>query len=185
MTEDEFTYKNLRNAHQLEKRFSPLSDLEPSFYMRARKYISMLESMKEEVSPSQSKILESEIKNARLTLERIYELREKKITSAALSKVRGGNPDIKKLLPAEHELFEELVRILTAFRNKIMHGEKEVEKIPKDTRGILLIKEDIPTFVGTDMKRYHLKKNDVISMGEDMYKTLEKRGVGERINLQV
>jgi len=193
LAEEEFTYKNLRNVHQIEKKFAPLSEIEPSFYAKARHYIERLEKLKDGIPPSQQKIIDNEIKNAKQTLERIYELRERKIVLAALSKVRGGNPDAKKFLPEEKQLFDEMVKMLLASRNRIMFGKKENDRnneifIANKTdeespRYVALIREDIPTFVGTDMKKYSLRKNDVVSLQKEIYEALKKRGVGEEINI--
>ena len=59
---------------------------------------------------------------------------------------------------------------------------KEPEKESQENnKPILMITEDIPEFVGTDAKNYHLRKGDVISIPPDMEEMLSKRGVAKKI----
>ena len=44
------------------------------------------------------------------------------------------------------------------------------------------INQDIPEFIGTDGKKYNLKKNDIISLQYNMCNMLIKRGVAEKVN---
>ena len=67
-------------------------------------------------------IPEEEIQTIKRIIDNIYEQREKKIMKAALSKVRGGRPDLKNLLDVEKNLFDSTLDILmqshTRFFNK-------------------------------------------------------------------
>jgi len=187
--EEDFTYKDLRKIHQVERKSPSLSSIDFSFYERARKYIGNLEEMiSKERNFQKRRFLEDELKNALQTFNDIYELREKKIVQAALSKVRGGSPDLKNLIPEERDLFDKMVENLSLFREKLLLGkvEEKKEEVEKETikKQVILIKEDIPTFVGTDMRKYSLKKGDVVSVDENLCLTLEKRGVGERVQLE-
>jgi DNA replication initiation complex subunit (GINS family) len=46
---------------------------------------------------------------------------------------------------------------------------------------IVLVLEDLPEFVGMDMKTYRLRRNDVVSLSKDMAEVLLKRGVAREI----
>ncbi len=189
MTEEEFTYKDLRKIHQLEKKSSTLIPIDSKLYGKAKEYIKRLEDSLEGKQEYKKKLLLDEIKNSRQILMEIYEYREKKIVLAALSKIRGGDPDIRNMLEKEKELFDELIEILTKRRKNLFSNptntptEKRSNQLKRNNT-IVLIKKDIPTFIGTDMKRYRLRKNDVISLPDEIYDTLKKRGVLETVKMK-
>ena len=54
------------------------------------------------------------------------------------------------------------------------------EKIPNE-HSIARVTEDIPQFVGMDMKTYSLRKDDVVTLSEEMKTPLLKRKVIEPI----
>ena len=213
--EDEFTYRDLRTVHQMEKRMPNLTSIDKMFYRKAGSYISKLEESLENTESSRKRrIIEDELRSAKQTLNGIYELREKKIVLSALSKMRGGNPDLKYMLEEEREIFDEIIECLDQGRKKILlwqktnEGKEKEEYTPENTesikenlespddsaeveiqedqeeredRCIAIIDEDIPTFVGPNMKRYSLRKNDIVSLPKEIYAILEMRGVARRV----
>ncbi|HID25253.1 MAG TPA: DNA replication complex GINS family protein [Thermoplasmata archaeon] len=213
MVDDEFTYKDLRRIHHLEKHSAVPTPIETSFYSKIRGYIKKLEYLIDEVeSLEKRELVEDELKNAKQAFQGIYELREKKIVQASLSKVRGGSPNPKNLIGEEKKLFDALVENLKEARRRIL-VEVDKEKPSEDVnhedvvetkekegsqgkiaegvnqtrhpnegdRSIIMVKEDIPTFVGTDMRQYRLRQGDVVSLPHEMGETLKKRGVAEKI----
>ncbi|HHH79286.1 MAG TPA: DNA replication complex GINS family protein [Thermoplasmatales archaeon] len=209
MNDDDLSYKDLRRLHQLEKRSSAIAQLRNDFYIKVMDYIKELEQILDNAdSPQKRKLIEDELKNARQAFREIYELREKKIVLAALSKVRGGNPDLRNLIHEETVLFEMLVDVLKTARDNTLIDKKtedsspqtyetepinkkvdekeanhheEVKKEDNEERTVVLMKKNLPTFVGINMKRYTLRENDVISMPLNMGETLEKRGAAEKV----
>jgi DNA replication factor GINS len=154
------------------------------------------EDVKKEEDPKKIKLFNEEIQNTKKIAFNIYELREKKIVTAALSTVRGGKPDLKNLLDVEKKLFDSLVREITASRRETLEGEKIEESREDEPREgkrkidvkrtvnvnpIVLVLEDLPEFVGMDMKTYRLRRNDVVSLSKDMAEVLLKRGVAREI----
>ena len=67
--------------------------------------IEVKSPVKKEENNDRVKLFQEEIKNIEKLATSIYELREKKIVQAALSKVRGGKPDLKNALMLEKRLF--------------------------------------------------------------------------------
>jgi len=49
----------------------------------------------------------------------------------------------------------------------------------------LRITKDVPPFVGADMKKYSLKKEDIITMPEDTANILLKRGAAEEVKADI
>ena len=57
-------------------------------------------------------------------------------------------------------------------------GKKNIEP---NTHTIVRVTQDTPEFVGTDMKTYTLRKDDILTFPEEMSEPLMKRGVVKRI----
>lgn len=194
-------YKTLRHIQQQEHSSPGFSKLEPEFYTLLNKYIKLLEteSTKEEHSQKQQ-IIQEEIQKIKKISVNIYELREKKIVQAALSTVRGARPDLKNLLENELALYTNLVEQITEVRKIILEEQPiapqsstpslsqssqqpSTHQIPPETKHppnknpIVRVLEDTPDFVGTDLKTYSLKKEDVLTIPPEMSVPLQKRGV--------
>jgi len=200
MDEEEFSYKTLRKIQQNEKKSPTLTVIPHSFYSDVSEYINDLKqrAAKEDIEKRKTMLLD-EISNMEKILKNIYEQREKKIVYAVISKSRGGTPSLKQLLGPEHELFDgiyaELQRIRTIIfeENKPVPPLKEplktsktakdnsVQPINEVSQSIILMTQDIPCFIGTDSRTYHLHKGDVLSIPEDMASMLKQRKVAEPI----
>lgn len=195
--ENEINYRYLRKIQQNEKNSPKLSALDFDFYQSVINYIKDLEKRyKNDNSEQKQKILNEEIINTKKIIENIYEMREKKIINAALSKARGGEPDTKQLLENEKNLYNQITDMLKENRINLIEkksinqkknkkfikkvDEKEQTKVKK-FNPIIVIKEDLPEFVGTDTKKYLLKKNDIISISPDICKILNKRDICKKI----
>lgn len=195
METNEINYKSLRRIQQLEKTSPLFTKIDVNFYYKLSEYLKNLESVAEQEKNLQKiKLFNDEIQNTKKIAFSIYELREKKIVQAALSKIRGGKPDLKNVLEVEKNLYESLVEQIILSRKKILE-EKPVE-IKKDkpkaetlskeeNKGninpVVRVLEDIPEFVGTDMRTYSLRKNDVLTISKEMSEPLVKRGVVKQI----
>jgi DNA replication initiation complex subunit (GINS family) len=198
MEEQEISYQLLRKIQETEKKAPTLTELYPEFYESLSEYLQKLEDRAEQESSNQKEMLiKEEIQNLKKIAIGIYELREKKIILAAISNVRGGTPDLKNMVNQETELYESVLDIMKNTRKNFLkiqenpkkekNRENNTEKPPETTENtnpILRIKETIPEFVGTDTKKYNLRKNDVISISDDMATMLEKRDVAKKIKSQ-
>ena len=193
MEENEISYKILRQIQQLEKTSPFLTKIDPNFYNKLIEYLKNLKSVIEQEEESQKiKLFDDEIKNTEKLAFSIYEFREKKIVQAALSKVRGGKPDLRNILDIEKRLYESLIEQIILTRKKILE-EKSQEKGKNDAKNqkkrereinnnpVVRVIEDIPEFVGTDMKTYSLRKDDIISIQKQMSEPLIKRRVVKQI----
>ena len=199
MEDDEINYRALRKIQQMEKNSPILTDLRPDFYDNFSKYLENLNNRLESESSSQKQmLLKDEMQNTKKIATSIYEQREKKVLLAAVTKARGGNPDLKNMVNIEKNLFEPVLELMLNSRKKILENET-IENISNDTKAaepaeekkteekqensnpIVRVNQDVPEFIGTDEKKYNLRKNDLISLPEDMSDTLSKRGVVEKI----
>lgn len=193
MEDNEISYKILRQIHQLEKTSPFLTKIHTNFYLKLAEYLKNLKSVIEQEEDSQKiKLFNDEIKNTEKLALSIYEFREKKIVQAALSKVRGGKPDLKNILDREKRLYESLIEQIMLTRKKILeeksvekgkNGAKNREKNKRETNNNPMVRviEDIPEFIGTDMKTYALRKDDIVSLPKQMSELLVKRNVVKQI----
>jgi DNA replication initiation complex subunit (GINS family) len=192
MVENDISYKTLRRIQQLEKTSPFLTKIDDEFYYKLKEYLKNLEKeIHQEENPQKIKLFNDEINNTKKIAMNIYEFREKKIVQHALSKVRGAKVDLKNILGRERELFESIVKQILDTREKIMEeafeGKKNIpnnynkkEKVVKN-KSIIRVLEDIPEFVGTDMKTYTLRKNDILTVSQQMSDSLVQRGVVKQI----
>lgn len=205
MNENEINYKNLRKIQQIEKESPTLTKIEPSFYTALSDYLKYLDSRLEKESSTQKQmLLKEEVQNTRKISTNIYEQREKKIILAAISKTRGGEPDLKNLVGVERNLFDSILQMMVQTREELLNKkirEKEEEKTvesnvepkaenkkqeiitpkPQNINPIVMVAKDIPEFMGTDANKYNLRKGDVLSLPKDMSDTLSKRDAVKEI----
>jgi DNA replication initiation complex subunit (GINS family) len=198
MDAEDITYRKLRKIQQMEKNSPTLTRVDPGFYNVLSGYLKHLDDRLEQESSAQKKmLLMDEIQNTHKIAMSIYELREKKILLTAMSKVRGGNPDLRNLLDPEKNLFESTLDLMRQIRQQIFNIESNDEqeettevarsrsrKERENTNPVVRVTEDIPEFVGTDTKCYNLRKGDVLSLPSDMNQALTKRGVVEQIKVE-
>ncbi len=194
MDQEDINYKTLRKIQQQEKTFPLLTKIDRNFYQKFSEYLKNLQRIAEKEENSQKiKLFDDEIQNTKKIAFNIYELREKKIIQAALSKVRGGKPDLKNLLEIEKRLYDSLVKQIIVSREEILEQKLEkktdVKSAPEtgkkekksNTNAIVRVTQDTPEFVGTNMKTYSLRKDDVLTLPKEMSEPLLKRGVVEQI----
>ena len=202
MVEEEINYRTLRKIQDLEKKSPVLVEIGDSFYSDLSNYLKGLEGrLINESEPQKLSLLKDELRNIEKIVKSIYESREKKILLAAISKARGGNPNLNHLLDEESVLYDSILKNMISSRKKIFEKKEEKDtkkdsltyesnKINEEEKKIenripiVRVTEDIPEFIGTDTKRYNLRKGDVISLPEDMSNTLIKRGVSKKIEQQ-
>lgn len=190
---DEISYKNLRKIQQLEKTSPLISKIDINFYKELSNYlISLKDAIKQEGNSEKVRLFQEEINNTEKIAFSIYEFREKKIVQAALSKARGGKPDLKNALEVEKNLFDRIVKIINENREIILMQKQNSKKDKnselklsnkeeKNNNHIVRVLENIPEFVGTDMKTYNLRKDDVLTVSEEMLNPLMKRDVVKEI----
>jgi len=195
--DEEISYKGLRRIEELEKNAPGLSHLPGRFYSQVFLYIQGLrEAGEEEENPQKQSLIHDELKKIQRIVITIYEQREKKIMQSALSAARGGKPDQGHFLEEEQVFLTQMIELLRDQRSQMLQQKQkeETKKKPVETseqtpkekpassdQPIVRITQDIREFIGTDMKTYVLKKDDVLSLPPDMTDTLSKRKVAQLI----
>jgi DNA replication factor GINS len=219
--DEEINYRTLRKIQQSEKKTPFLTQLYSGFYQDLQEHLdSMKQRLKEEKSETKINLLKNEIENNKKIILNIYEHREKKVVLAAVTKARGGDPDLKNILPSEKNIYDSIIEILKTKRNNFFekktketqddtHEEEKKEEETQKTEEepveeleeendseeesseresndnpVIRVIKNMPEFMGTDKCKYFLKKDDVLSIPEDMADMLEKRKAAEKIDYE-
>lgn len=130
--DEEYAYSALVNRWRRERSAAALMKMDGRFYEHLDLVLRELreEYAKEHAAnPATPKvlILQDELMNIQRVRDDIYDLRERKIVTAAVIAARGGNPDRNPMTKEEDLLFEEILRTLRdARRNLLRRGQ------PKD-----------------------------------------------------
>jgi len=134
MVEVRITYETLFDLLRREKGRNELQELSATFFVDVVTYLKEKTSMLSESTSALTSRAEHEktkiqIKNIRKILKELYELREKKIISLAINKVKAGSNlvDTSKMLPEERQLFEETAILLTKFKQGILDHVSRME----------------------------------------------------------
>ena len=194
---DELNYKTLRKIQQIEEKTPALSKINPELYINFSDYIKILTlRFKNEINEQRKIILKNEINNTKKIIKNIYEQREKKILIAIMTKVRGGEPNLKNLVNTEKILFESILEIVIRQRQQIMDKKvikndlvndnktniKKVEKkVKNENNKIFLVRDNIPEFIGTDARKYNLRKDDLITIPKNTSELLLNKRVVKEI----
>ena len=194
---DELNYKTLRKIQQIEEKTPALSKINPELYINFSDYIKILNlRFKNEINEQRKIILKNEINNTKKIIKNIYEQREKKILIAIMTKVRGGEPNLKNLVNTEKILFESILEIVIRQRQQIIDKKvinndlvndnrtniKIVEKrVKNENNKIFLVRDNIPEFIGTDARKYNLRKDDLITIPKNTSELLLNKRVVKEI----
>lgn len=140
MEEEKINYRILRKIQETEKNSPILTELVPDFYGDLTEYLENLNNrLEKETAHQKQMLLNDEIQNTKKIAASIYEQREKKILLAAISKARGGNPDLKNMIDAEANLYESVLNVMLTSRKKYL--EKETKKESEDTTKTIATEE--------------------------------------------
>lgn len=190
----DISYNLLRKIQNLEQKYKTFSQLEPEFYDKIEDYLEGLnQRLDNELSNHKKTLLDGEIQNTKRIINSIYGQREKKIVLAAVAKARGGSPNLKNLLKSEIILFDSISKLLIESREKIFKNKNEktssIEKqknknfVKKNNKPVVRVIKNIPPFVGTDTKKYLLKKDDILTFNKDMTYMLVNREICKVLKL--
>ncbi len=123
-----FDYTKLRKLEQRERRSPELMNIGDDFFEEALQHIRQLERRLEEErskNPSSKKVMliSDELRNAKRSLEKIYERRQKKVVFAAV-----GSHTPKHLTRQERRFYDRLVALLRDNRRRILEGDVSREE---------------------------------------------------------
>ena len=112
---DDTAYMTFREIQLMEEKSPLLTKIERKFYSKLSEF-----------QKNPNNMTEKEIQNVEKIFVGICEIREKKIVQAALSKARGGKPDLKNMLDEEKRLFDSIVDIILQSRKRFFNKDRNV-----------------------------------------------------------
>lgn len=174
------TFEKIRDIERAERENKEMQQLPQNFIEELKEYTQL-----------KSKTPDSnELKNARETIKRIFEAREKKLLDLALYSVKTGLPP-ENLTKEEESAFGRLVEILKEKRQVFFEELKKEsglhieEKAAQQCKEFAFkVKKSLQPFVGPDLKIYELKENEIIDsmkLPKPLNDLLLKEGVLEQI----
>jgi DNA replication factor GINS len=162
------TDETIRRIFEEEKNSQGLTRLPDDFFGQVKTYLE-----------SKSKMIKIEpdrwaLDSVKRRLKAIFERRERKILNSAPSFIDSGVPP-ENMTPEESKFFETVVEHIKEF-----HRERQ-EKFEEEERLVLVtILEDVPKFVGINMKNYGpFRKGDLTTIPEPNADLLVKKGLAE------
>lgn len=159
---ESLSFTNLRDIQNREKE-EGLQPLPLDFYSQIQRYLAdkqhSLSKARQQDSEFSDKIVkqhENELASARDLVAKLIEARTKKILLAAWeATITDSIVDLPGLTPEERELFDQATQILRLFKTKVALAAPPPappEILKKG--GPVVFKEEIPAFVGVDLKTY-------------------------------
>ena len=179
--EETITFEFIRKIHREEQREAKLTRIPEDFYEKARLY---LEEKRKLAEKQKDKGASFEVRNVERLIEDIYNRRETKMIHLALITARTGIPP-QNLLEVEKEFFESLVDMLRKQRERVLNilfkKTKVTEKEKKEGMVKVTFTEDIPEFIGADLKTYGpFKKGETAEIPRKNAELLIESGKAER-----
>jgi DNA replication initiation complex subunit (GINS family) len=221
MPKEELNCEKLRQILEMERmekirKNRALTKIDNDFYSDLTNYLNGLQKLFGEeytINPTSPKtiLLRDELNKAKNLSENIFETREEKIVTAALSTIKGGKPDLDLMVKEEKMLYNSLLKLLKESRKEMLSTKPETEEnktklrntepthkiftekpsvaeftVPlekhKPKAGHMIVRAlDSISFVGSDEKEYNLTLNDVASLPIDTALLLCKTGKAEEI----
>ena len=176
MPEEPITFEFIRKIQREEKTEPRLSKIPEDFYDKAKAY---LKEKKKLSGKKKDRIASLEVKNAEMLLEDIYNRRETKIMDQAIITTRTDIPP-KNLLKQEKEFFESLVNTLRSQRGMVLNTLLKKDK--EEKLETVKFMDDIPEFVGIDLKKYGpFKKEEKAKIPKENAELLKKTGKAKSV----
>ncbi|MFW6026224.1 MAG: hypothetical protein ACOCRX_07765 [Candidatus Woesearchaeota archaeon] len=191
----EITFETLYEILRLEKSNPDLHTLPEDFYENILKYLFQKEEnladIKKEAdvfSSGEKERLQREYNSAKNMVEKIYEIREKKLVDMAINKSRMPKTviDKRKLNDYEKEFFYGLVSYFDQFRKGILKNvislKKPELKFTNDNRNVnsdsnenkrrkVRFKRNVPKFVWKDLSEHGpYEKNEIAILPKELAK---------------
>jgi DNA replication initiation complex subunit (GINS family) len=177
------TFEKIRELYWKEKESQKLQEIPEDFFKDSSAYLNGSDET---------------IKSA---INDLIDIRQVKIVKMAVMATKSPVAKHHNLTNEEETFFYSILNSLKEFRINITEGkipvnpeiaqsrqldEKKAEppSLQKEEikEGFCLIRETMPSFIGNDMKTYHLKKGDKVYLPKELMALLVKNGVCERLN---
>jgi DNA replication factor GINS len=177
MPEETITFELIRRIQREEQKLNKLSKLPENFYESVASYLQQKKQLT--LKDDRRSILE--MKNVERLIEDIFNRRERKIVTSAINAARA-NIQVDNLTAEEKKFFDSITELIKKRRSENLDRMLTAEK--SELVSMIVFKEDVPEFVGSDEKIYGpFKKGDIARLPEDNMKVLVERGVAEEFKV--
>jgi DNA replication initiation complex subunit (GINS family) len=171
MPEEPITFEFIRKIQREELKEPKLSKIPEDFYEKAKAYLEEKRKLSEKQKDRNASL---EVKNAEGLLEDIFNRRETKIMHQAIITTRTDIPP-QNLLKQEEEFFETIVNALKGQREMVLNTL--FKKTKEEKFETLKFTEEIPEFVGVDLKKYGpFKEGDEAKIPKENAELFKKVG---------
>ena len=172
--EETITFDLIRKIQREEQRIPKLTRMPAGFYKNVKSYLER----KGSISNRKTAL---EVKNVERLVEDVFNRRERKIFNLALIAARTNIPP-ENLTEEEREFFDQIVYTVKTRREKIL--DPMLTKETTEKTDLVMFKDEVPAFVGADMKNYGpFNKGDIAKLPEENKKVLLKQGVAEEFKI--
>jgi DNA replication initiation complex subunit (GINS family) len=159
------TFQSIRDVERAERESKRLQKLPNDWNVDVKKYFEAKDSVQEKNADD---LLE--LQNVKGVVQRLLDLREKKIIDQALVTVRTGVPP-ENLLKVEEQLFWSIAESLRKFRGEWLGGSRTSEVKRYN------VKQSVGPFVGPDLLTYSLKEGEYVSLPLQVAELLLRQGI--------
>lgn len=176
MSDETITFELIRRIQREEQRSPKLSKIPDNFYSAVHSYVQQKKGM---IKEDRKGVIE--IKNIERLIEDVFDRRERKIVTAAVNAART-NIQPEGMNEEEKDFFDLVAGSIRNRREASLRKMFEVEK--GEEAGLIVFRNEVPEFVGTDMKTYGpFKKGDVAKLPDENMKLLIDQGVVEQFKV--
>lgn len=171
------TFELIRKIQREEQRTPKLTELPEGFYKNVKSYLERKKS-----ATNRKVVLEA--KNVERLVEDIFNRRERKVFNLSIITARTGIPP-ENLTEEENGFFESIVTMLKKRRSDIIDKILKKDVGEKETETLVIFNEDVPEFMGSDMKTYGpFKKGDISKLPEENMSIMIEKGVAKEFKVE-
>jgi DNA replication initiation complex subunit (GINS family) len=176
------SYELIRSIHRQEKDSNELVKIDDDFFDEIPEFVTEEKSKLQDIKKNLDDSVIRKINNIKTMLMDIISWREKKIINKAILKTKTNEDDIKNMTLEEQKIYYKLVNILHSYQLLVKNSFEEIiEDQPKKIVKLKIL-QDVPKFIGTDMKEYGpYEKDSEIELIESIAKIFIKKDIGKEI----
>lgn len=176
MAEETITFELIRKIQLDEQKQPKLTKLPENFFAAVNSYIQQ----KRQLTLKDDRKVAVELKSTERLVDDIFSRRERKIVNSAITAART-KIQPENLVEEEKIFFANLVEDIKKRREESL---QKILKQEKELATLLVFKDEVPEFVGSDEKVYGpFKKGDIAKLPEDNMKILVERGIAEEFKV--
>ena len=177
MADETITFELIRKIQREEQRSPKLTKIPENFYSSILTYIQQ----KKQISEKEDRKGVLEIKNIERLVEDIFDRRERKVVTAAVNAART-NIQPENMVEEEKDFFDLVAGSIRQRRETNLKKMFIVEK--GEESELIVFKDQVPEFVGSDMKNYGpFKKGDIAKLPDENMKLLLQQGLVEEFKI--